>query len=133
MFAVPTVHAEEDAIGPYITGPFDGGIPAGAPPPREPTDAGSGGTCVTATCISFVTLGYCIVAIALVVSYKKYRPRDRSKRFDEEICREEDVVGLADDETEVMNPVFEGGFRAGGSSNAGRSSSGRSSARGLFA
>ena len=124
MFVVPTVQAEEDPIGPYITGPFDGGIPAGAPPPQESADTEGGGTCVTATCISFVTLGYCIVVIALGVSYKKYRPRDRSKRFDEEIGQEEDV-GL-DDETEVMNPVFEQNFRTSGSS------AGRSNSRGSF-
>ena len=124
MFVVPTVQAEEDPIGPYITGPFDGGIPAGAPPPQESADTEGGGTCVTATCISFVTLGYCIVVIALGVSYKKYRPRDRSKRFDEEIGQEEDVV--LDDETEVMNPVFEQNFRTGGSS------AGRSNSRGSF-
>lgn len=123
MFEVPTVQAEEDPLGPYVTGPFDGGFPAGTDPSQEPTDTEGGGTCITATCISFVTLGYCIVVIVLVVSYRKYRPRDRSKRFDEEIGPEEDV-GL-DDETEVMNPVFEQNYRNTSiSSSVGRSSRG---------
>ena len=61
---------------------FDGGFPNG----KGPGDYGYGmGTCISATCISFVTVGYCIVVIVLAVAYKKYRPRDRSKQFDREI------------------------------------------------
>lgn len=69
---------------------------------------GGDGTCVTATCISFVTLGYCIVIIGLSVAYRKFRPRDRSKRFDKGITSagtNDDV--RTDDEHEVINPAFD--------------------------
>jgi hypothetical protein len=69
---------------------------------------GGYGTCVTATCISFVTLGYCIVIIGLSVAYRKYRPRDRSKRFDEEISSAgTNDDNRTDDEHEVINPAFD--------------------------
>mmetsp|Transcript_3066 Transcript_3066/g.6732 ORF Transcript_3066/g.6732 Transcript_3066/m.6732 type:complete len:706 (-) Transcript_3066:1367-3484(-) len=118
MFELPTVHIETSTggpkeVGPYGSGPFDGGIPerpvVTTPKTLGPDGAGSApeetGTCVTATCISFVTVGYCIVAIVLAVAYKKYRPRDRSKQFDGEVEGEEDVFD--DDQTEVLNPIFE--------------------------
>ena len=66
------------------------------------------GSCVSATCISFVTVGYCIVIIVLAVAFKKYRPRDRSKQFDGEIYR--------DDETQESNPIFDQGRSVGSSS-----------------
>ncbi|KAL7540960.1 hypothetical protein ACHAXR_010522 [Thalassiosira sp. AJA248-18] len=116
MFEVPTVHMDTE-LGPDgrpygSPGPFDGGMPGEGPVVTTPRggpqiDAQSQeelGSCTTATCISFVTVGYCIVAIALAVAYKKHKPRDRSKQFDREIGGEDDV---ADDETEVLNPVFE--------------------------
>jgi len=99
-------------------GPFgDGGMPDGGMPDGPsvdgPNSRGPGGsaargedmgTCVTATCISFVTVGYCIVVIALAVAYKKYKPKDRSKQFDREMDEGDDVF---DDQTEVLNPAFE--------------------------
>jgi len=119
MFELPTVHLEtesgglEDPNSPFGSGgPFDGGMPDGGPGGINPKSGGPGsvgyldedqGTCATATCISFVTVGYCIVVIALAVAYKKHRPRDRSKQFDREI-EEDDVF---DEETEVLNPEFE--------------------------
>jgi hypothetical protein len=116
MFAVPTIGegADGDSIGPHGTGPLDSGFPGdGSSGTGDSDGTGTGReTCVTATCISFVTLGYCIVIIALGVSYRKYRPRDRSKRFDEEI------VGL-DDETEIMNPVYDRSCSMGRSSLRG--------------
>jgi hypothetical protein len=120
MFEVPTLSAEEDPLGPFTKVPIDGGIPGFASPPEGSTGREGRGTCNTATCISFVTLGYCIVIIALGVSYRKYRPRDRSKRFDEEVGPREGV-GVYD-ETEVMNPVYDHSFRSTGSSSVGRSS-----------
>ena len=116
-------------MGPFGSGPFDGGMPnkpeVNTPKSRGVGDDGSSteelGTCVTATCISFVTVGYCIVVIALAVAYRKYRPRDRSKQFDSEIEGEEDFV---DDQTEVLNPVFEQHVRnTGGNSVRGFASS----------
>jgi hypothetical protein len=67
------------------------------------------GTCMTATCISFVFVGYCLAFIVLAVAYRKYRPRDRSKQFDREIGADGDVWDDVqhDDETEVLNPEFE--------------------------
>jgi hypothetical protein len=124
MFAVPTIGEGADgSLGTHGTGPFDGGFPGDGTGDGTGDDNSRRGrrTCVTATCISFVTLGYCIVIIALGVSYRKYRPRDRSKRFD----------GL-DDETEVMNPVFDQSFRSSGSRSIGGSSLGRSSLRGSY-
>lgn len=64
---------------------FDGGFPNGIGPGGPGTYGYGMGTCISATCISFVTVGYCIVVIVLAVAYKKYRPRDRSKQFDCEI------------------------------------------------
>lgn len=120
MFELPTVQHEPlggiDPNGPLGSGPIDGGMPGGIPgggpgvTSRGPVPDGMGsmhydtGRCVTATCISFVTVGYCMVITALAVAYKKYRPRDRSKQFDE---TREDDNNVADDETEVLNPVFE--------------------------
>lgn len=122
MFVVETVQDVESE------GLFDGGIPGTSPfDVGMPTDTTiykkeDNGTCVTATCISFVTLGYCIVFIVLGVAYRKYRPRDRSKQFDEKISAEDDS-GL-DDET---TPVFEWNLQStGGGSSSGRSSFGRS-------
>lgn len=116
MFAVPTIGegADGDSIGPHGTGPLDSGFPGdGSSGTGDSDGTGTGReTCVTATCISFVTLGYCIVIIALGVSYRKYRPRDQSKRFDEEI------VGL-DDETKIMNPGSHSFRNASGSSLRG--------------
>ena len=91
---------------------------------------GGYGTCVTATCISFVTLGYCIVIIGLSVAYRKYRPRDRSKRFGEEMSSSasSNDVGL-DDEHEMINPAFDINSRIGSS---GRSSSDRRSSLGSW-
>ncbi|KAL7495916.1 hypothetical protein ACHAWT_006723 [Skeletonema menzelii] len=114
MFEMPSVHIEtttqvvED--GPFGTIPFAGG-PKVNPRDDLPKDVGMGpiedayhGTCITATCISFVTVGYCIVIAALAVAYKKYRPRDRSKQLDKEDSGE-DIYD--DDQTEVLNPSFE--------------------------
>jgi hypothetical protein len=118
MFEMPSVHIDtttqvvED--GPFGTIPFAGG-PANLPDDL-PKNIGMGptedevyhGTCITATCISFVTVGYCIVVAALAVAYKKYRPRDRSKQFDREDSGE-DVYDDYDGggESEVLNPAFE--------------------------
>ena len=117
MFELPTVHLEtetgglEDPLGPAVSGPIDGGMPD-RPTPVTPKSQAPGdvpavedttGTCVTATCISFVTLGYCIVAISLAVAYRKYKPRDRSKQFD--LAQDDDTS--YDEQTEVLNPVFE--------------------------
>jgi hypothetical protein len=113
MFEMPSVHIDtttqvvED--GPFGTIPFAGG-PADRPG-NLPKNIGMGptndevyhGTCITATCISFVTVGYCIVIAALAVAYKKYRPRDRSKQFDGEDSGDD----VYDDESEVLNPAFE--------------------------
>lgn len=119
MFEMPSVHIEtgtkvvED--GPFGMIPFAGGGPSDLPNDL-PKTVGIGptedeiyhGTCVTATCISFVTVGYSIVIAALAVAYKKYRPRDRSKQFDGEIGGE-DVYDDYDGggESEVLNPAFE--------------------------
>ena len=70
-------------------------------------DAPYHGTCITATCISFVTVGYCIVIAALAVAYKKYRPRDRSKQFDKEDSGEDFYDDGGASESEVLNPSFE--------------------------
>ncbi len=40
----------------------------------------------------------------MAVTYKKWKPKDRSKRFDREVHEGEDVL---DDQTEVLNPTFE--------------------------
>lgn len=147
MFELPTVHIETESGGlEDPAGPYD----PGAPPPNKPVvvtpkTQGPGGepmpddtgTCVTATCISFVTVGYCIVVIVLAVAYRKHRPRDRSKQFDREIGEGEDDTNAVDDETEVLNPVFEQhvrntgggsvrGYPAGGGSVVGGYPSGGS-------
>jgi hypothetical protein len=122
MFEMPSVHIEttthvvED--GPFGMIPFAGGpvdLPKELPKnigmePKE--DEIYHGTCITATCISFVTVGYCIVIVALAVTYKKYRPRDRSKQFDREDSGEDvyddyDGGGGGGGESEVLNPTFE--------------------------
>ena len=118
MFEMPSIHIEttEHVVedGPFGMIPFAGG----PTDPRDdlPTDGGMGsigdgvyrGTCTTATCISFVTVGYCIVIAALAVAYKKYRPKDRSKHFDKEKTGD-DVYDDYDggEESEVLNPSFE--------------------------
>jgi len=119
MFEMPSIHIETTAHviedGPFGMIPFAGG-PADDLPDDLPKDVGMGpmeddvyhGTCTTATCISFVTVGYCIVIAALAVAYKKYRPRDRSKQFDKEDSGD-DVYDDYDGggESEVLNPAFE--------------------------
>lgn len=65
------------------------------------------GTCVTATCISFVTVGYVIVVVALVVAYKKYKPRNLSKKWDSEEASGPDDITYDGRESEVLNPDFE--------------------------
>mmetsp|Transcript_15553 Transcript_15553/g.33473 ORF Transcript_15553/g.33473 Transcript_15553/m.33473 type:complete len:731 (-) Transcript_15553:467-2659(-) len=118
MFELPSVQIQTGTGPGGPNGPFgDGGMPDGGMPDGPsvdgPNSRGPGGsaargedmgTCVTATCISFVTVGYCIVVIALAVAYKKYKPKDRSKQFDREMDEGDDVF---DDQTEVLNPAFE--------------------------
>ena len=116
MFELPTVHLEtetkdpNDTLGPDGL-PLDGGMPKGPIPgvlsddPRETPRANGTGTCRSATCISFVTVGYCAVVIALAVAYKKWKPVDRSKQFDREVGADDDA-GFNDDETEILNPDF---------------------------
>lgn len=92
-------------------GDQDGGFVPEVLTPDDQGDNNVGG-CTSATCISFVTVGYCIVVIALAVAYQKYKPRDRSKQFDGDGAGEN-----WDDETEVLNPAFEKhlrGSRGGG-------------------
>jgi len=136
MFELPTVHIEtgteglEDPLGTIGEGPFDGGMP----PPRttQKFEMGELGACMTATCISFVTVGYCIVVIVLAVAYRKHRPRDRSKQFDREVGADGDAWD--DDETEVLNPEFEQHVRNSmNSGTRGGSGSMSSSVRGAMA
>ena len=131
-FELPTVHIETGTVGledpPDTTGQDSFG---GRPPPRTTIastdpDMEQLGTCTSATCISFVTVGYFIVVIVLAVAYRKHRPRDRSKQFDREIGADGDVWD--DDETEVLNPEFEQHVR-----NSVNSSSMHSSVRGAMA
>lgn len=68
---------------------FDGGFPKSLGPVDQGYDKG---TCVSATCISFVTVGYCVVIIVLAVAFKKFRKRDRSKQFDREIYPDDETV-----------------------------------------
>ena len=117
MFEMPSVHIDTTAHviddGPFGTIPFGGG-PSTDQPGNSPDGSDQigedlyHGTCTTATCISFVTVGYCVVIAALAVAYKKYRPRDRSKQFDKEDSGE-DVYDDYDGgrESEVLNPTFE--------------------------
>lgn len=134
MFDVATISNLPESGSPYDsmgpgTGPIDGGMPD-RPEFDTPGRSGPGfgpeqeelGRCVTATCISFVTVGYCIVVIALAVVYKKHKPRDRSKQFDREIAEEDDSAALVpDDQTEVLNPVFEQHLRNSGMGGLGGS------------
>jgi len=138
MFELPTVHIEtatgglEDPLDTTGKDPFDRGMP----PPRttlKSTDPEMEqlGTCTSATCISFVTVGYFIVVIILAVAYRKHRPRDRSKQFDREIGVDGDVWD--DDETEVLNPEFEQHRNSINSGMRGGSGSVISSVRGAMA
>lgn len=68
---------------------FDGGFPKAVGRGDRGFDKG---TCVSATCISFVTVGYCVVIIVLAVAFKKLRKRDRSKQFDREIHPDDETV-----------------------------------------
>lgn len=113
MFELPTVHLETETKDPNRgpgSLPFDGGMPGPWADGEDPGSSGRqpyrAGQCRTATCISFVTVGYCIVVIALVVGYKKWKPKDRSKQFDSDPT-EFDDNRFGDDETEVLNPQFE--------------------------
>lgn len=117
MFEMPSVNIETGTAvedGPFGTIPFAGGGLADLPD-ELPKSVGLGpsmdemyhGTCITATCISFVTVGYCIVIAALAVAYKKYRPRDRSKQFDRDIGKEDVYDDYDGGESEVLNPAFE--------------------------
>ena len=113
MFALPTVQMDTESKDPSPYGPggypFDGGMPDEGYPKSQGPGYGSSpnkaGSCRSATCISFVTVGYCIVVAALAVAYKKWKPKDRSKQFDRDVNNGED--GYNDDETEVLNPEFE--------------------------
>ncbi len=119
MFEMPSIHLETttDVVedGPFGTIPFAGGPKVDPRGDDLPKDVGMGpiddapyhGTCITATCISFVTVGYCIVIAALAVAYKKYRPRDRSKQFDKEDSGEDIYDDDGGSESEVLNPSFE--------------------------
>lgn len=97
--------------------PFDGGMPGESGPKTRGVGDDSTevndhrGTCRTATCISFVTVGYCVVLITMAVAYRKHRPRDRSKQFDAEVENDEDGF-THDEQTEMLNPEFEQHQRA---------------------
>ena len=113
FFIMPTFEGEEGTFGDQ-----GGGVPEVLSPDDLVDDDGAKvGGCTSATCISFVTVGYCIVVITLAVAYQKYKPRDRSKQFDGDGAGEN-----WDDETEVLNPAFEKhlrGSRGGGGSGVG--------------
>ena len=133
-FELPTVYTETESGGLIDpNGPIDGGFPGDKPSIITPKgiEEEDQGTCITATCISFVTVGYCIVVIVMAVAYRKYRPRDRSKQFDRENLEDETQFG--DDETEIFNPVFEEHTaRSGGSSVRGSGSVRGGSVRGTM-
>ena len=121
MFALPTIESGSDPWG------YDLNDPNGNGPGIYSGDRGvgissahydqHGANCTSATCISFVTVGYCMVVVLLAVTFKKYRPRDRSKKFEESAFDDTDTVFGSENET--LNPEFHHqGLGANGSSVA---------------
>ena len=114
-FELPTVHIETEGFE-TPAGPIDGGMPDGLTTPKGGPEENDRGSCVTATCISFVTVGYCIVVIAMAVAYRKWRPRDRSKQIDQPVA--DDLTQDETAETEMLTPVFDPHVRGNGSSRS---------------
>ena len=103
MFALPTIESGSDPWGYDFNDP-NGYSPGVYSSGRDVGNNQHGANCTSATCISFVTVGYCIVAVALAVTFKKYRPRDRSKKFEESAF--DDVDTVFGSENETLNPEF---------------------------
>ncbi len=120
MFELPTISIEtstgypvaplDDPSNTVFSSPDRTFLPGTAQNRAHLEDAGG---CVSATCISFVTVGYALILMSLAVAYHRYRPRDRSKHWDNEIGDDEDEGFDNYGETEVLNPEFEQHIRHG--------------------
>ena len=110
MFALPTIESGADPWNYNPKGP-GGESDAGDGTLSKAHYDQSGGSCTSATCISFVTVGYAIVLVTLAVAFKKYRPRDLSKKFEESVIDDSDTVFGS--ESETLNPDFHQHVRHG--------------------
>ncbi|KAL7472554.1 hypothetical protein ACHAXS_012924 [Conticribra weissflogii] len=120
MFELPTISIEtstgypvaplDDPSNTVFSSPDRTFLPGTTQNRAHLEDAGG---CVSATCISFVTVGYALILMSLAVAYHRYRPRDRSKHWDNEIGDDEDEGFDNYGETEVLNPEFEQHIRHG--------------------
>jgi hypothetical protein len=114
MFALPTI---ESGTGPWGYNPNGPGGWGGSYGDRGVGTLSTahydqqGANCTSATCISFVTVGYATVLVTLAVAFKKYRPKDRSKKFEESVSDDSDTVFGR--ESETLNPEFQQHVRNG--------------------
>ncbi|KAL3792156.1 hypothetical protein HJC23_009620 [Cyclotella cryptica] len=106
MFALPTIQSSGGAgPDPWDTNdPWDSASGRGVGPNTASYDHNVG-TCTSATCISFVTLGYSTVIVTLAVALKKYRPKDKSKKWDRD-ANVDDTDTDFGRESETLNPEF---------------------------
>jgi len=120
MFELPTISIEtstgypvaplDDPSNTVFNSPDRTFLPGKTQPRAQLEDANG---CVSATCISFVTVGYALILMSLAVAYHRYRPRDRSKHWDNEVSGDDDEIFDDYGETEVLNPEFEQHIRHG--------------------
>lgn len=128
MFELPTISMDttsgfpRDPLGPYVdpTGGNDDAVEVapktqmpGIPGQMTPGRSNAEGSCVSATCISFVTVGYAMILMTLAVAYQKWKPKDRSKHWDRESANDDEVFDDYGGENEVLNPAFEQHIRHG--------------------
>lgn len=102
MFALPSI--ESGAIAPWGYNPKDNPKGYDSSYGYDSIHEQHGANCTSATCISFVTVGYAIVTLALAVAFKKYRPRDQSKKFEESEGDTDTAFGR---ESVTLNPDFQ--------------------------
>lgn len=109
MFALPTIQSGSGADPLGTNDPWGTASGRGVGPNTASYDQRSG-TCTSATCISFVTLGYCTVLVALAAAFKKYRPKDKSKKWDRD-ANADDADTDFGRESETLNPEFQQNVR----------------------
>lgn len=112
MFALPTIESGADPWSYDPNGPGGSGGDIGMGPLSTAHYDQHGGSCTSATCISFVTVGYAMVLVSLAVAFKKYRPKDLSKKFEESVLDDSDETVFRR-ESEALTPDFQQNIRHG--------------------
>jgi hypothetical protein len=115
MFALPNIQSSA-GLDPWGNPLGTGNGPWGTRGELEPASKAHydqyGGACTSATCISFVTVGYFTVLVALAAACKKFKPKDRSKKWDQDNSYDDDKDGFGR-ESESLRPEFNEHIRHG--------------------